>query len=115
MDAAMAYFGKAVLGSEAFAALSQTRLEQVRANFSKAELLSNTFMVPLNDSDVASIEARTLLVTGEKSPIFLHRLTDRLEELMPNTERIDIPEASHIMHEDNPSAYNQAVLSFLQA
>ncbi|MEZ5553406.1 MAG: alpha/beta hydrolase [Pseudomonadales bacterium] len=114
MDEAMSYFGNAVLGSKAFAALSPTRLEQVRVNFSKAELLSDTFMLPLNQRDVANIEAQTLLVTGEKSPTFLHRLTDRLEELMPNTERMKIPEASHIMHEDSPEAYNQAVLSFLQ-
>lgn len=115
MDAATAHFGKAVLGSEAFAALSPTRLEQVRANFSKAELLSDTYMVSLNKRDVARIEARTLLVTGEKSPTFLHRLTDRLEELLPTTERIEIREASHIMHEDNPSDFNQSVLSFLQS
>lgn len=114
MDAAMTYFGRAVLGRAAFAALSPTRLEQVRANLTKPELLSDTFMLPLNERDVANIEARTLLVTGEKSPTFLHRLIDRLEELMPNTDRIDIPDASHIMHEDNPDAYNRAVLSFLQ-
>ena len=114
MDAAMTHFGKAVLGSEAFAALSPTRLDQVRVNFSKAELLSDTFMEPLDESDVANIQLRTLLVTGGKSPIFLHRLTDRLEELIPNTERIDIPHASHIMHEDNAAAYNQAVVTFLR-
>ena len=113
MDAAMAHFGKAVLGSSAFNGLSQSRLEQVRNNFSKSELLSDSFMTPLDEKDVASIKARTLLVTGEKSPIFLHRLTDRLEELMPNTSRVDIPNASHIMHEDNATAYNKAVLSFL--
>lgn len=114
MDAAMTYFGKAVLGTAAFDALSQTRLEQVRANLSKSELLSDTFMAPLNERDVAAIEARTLLVTGEKSPAFLHRLIDRLEELLPNADRVDIPKASHIMHEDNPDAYNRAVLSFLR-
>ena len=109
----MAHFGKAVLGSEAFDALSQTRLEQIRINFCKAELLSKSFMAPLEEKDAGNIEARTLLVTGEKSPAFLHRLTDRLEELIPNTKRVDIPNCSHIMHEDNATAYNQAVLSFL--
>ncbi len=114
MAAAMAYFGRAVLGHEAFAALSPARLEQVRENLSKAELLSESFMVPLKEREVADIEARTLLVTGEKSPTFLHRLTDRLEQLMPRAERTEIPGASHIMHEDNPAAFNQAVQSFLQ-
>lgn len=114
MEGAMMRFGRAVLGRKTFASLSAQRLDQVRVNFSKAELLSDTSMIPLDERDVASIEARTLLVTGENSPAFLHRLTDRLEDLMPNTERVEIPNASHIMHEDNPGAYNQAVLSFLR-
>jgi len=114
MEAAMARFGRAVLGEKTFASLSAQRLDQVRVNFSKAELLSHTAMIPLDERDVANVEARTLLVTGARSPAFFHRLTDRLEELMPNTERVEIPNASHIMHEDNADAYNQAVLSFLR-
>ncbi len=114
MDAAIAHFGKAVLGVSAFDDLSQSRLEQVRINSCKAELLSDSFMMALDEKDVRSIETRTLLVTGEKSPEFFHRLADRLEELIPNTERVDIPNSSHIMHEDNAAAYNHAVLSFLQ-
>jgi pimeloyl-ACP methyl ester carboxylesterase len=43
----------------------------------------------------------------------LHRLKDRLEELIPTSQRVEIPHASHIMHEDNPDAYNRAVLTFL--
>jgi pimeloyl-ACP methyl ester carboxylesterase len=114
MEGAMTYFGKAVLGSKTFNSLSQNRLDQIRHNFSKEELLSDHFMMPLNEKDVRKIQARTLLVTGEESPAFLHRLTDRLEELIPNTARAWIPKASHIMHEDNATAFNQAVLSFLQ-
>jgi pimeloyl-ACP methyl ester carboxylesterase len=114
MDGAVAHFGKAVLGSQAFGALPPTRLEQVRVNFSKAELLRDTFMAPLDKADVANIEARTLLVTGEKSLALLHRLTDRLEDLIETAIRVDIPNISHIMHENNAAAYNDAVLSFLE-
>ena len=114
MESAIAHIGKALLGNEAFRELSQARLQQVHMNSSKQELLSNSFMTPLEAQDVRNIEAQTLLITGQKSPVFLHRLTDRLEELIPNSQRIDIPNASHIMHEDNASAYNEAVLSFLQ-
>jgi non-heme chloroperoxidase len=114
MDVAMARFGKAVLGKKAFYALSQDRLEQVRRNFIKAELLSDNFMIALNEDDVANIKARTLLVTGEHSPAFLRCLTDRLEELIVDCQRVEIPNASHIMHEDNADAYNRAVLEFLR-
>lgn len=114
MEDAMARFGKAVLGKRAFYALSPGRLEQVRRNFTKAELLSDNFMIPLNENDVANVKARTLLVTGENSPTFLRRLTDRLEELIDDCQRVEIPNASHIMHEDNANAYNRAVLEFLR-
>jgi pimeloyl-ACP methyl ester carboxylesterase len=40
-------------------------------------------------------------------------LTDRLQELLPNVERVEIPAASHLMGEDNPGAVNEAILGFL--
>ncbi len=68
---------------------------------------------PLGDDDVRSIRAPALLLTGEHSPAFLLRLTDRLEELLPIVERSEIPDASHAMHEENSPAVNQAILDFL--
>jgi pimeloyl-ACP methyl ester carboxylesterase len=40
-------------------------------------------------------------------------MTDVLEEILPNTERVEIPNASHLMHEENASAFNEAILEFL--
>ncbi len=31
-------------------------------------------------------------------------------ELVPNVERVEIPDASHVMQEDNPPATNEAIL-----
>jgi hypothetical protein len=44
--------------------------------------------------------------------VFL-RLTDRLEELLPLTERVAIPDASHVMHEENAAAVNEAIVRFV--
>ncbi len=63
----------------------------------------------LQDNDVGGVRVPVLLVTGDRSPAFLLRLTDRLEELLPIVERIEIPDASHAMHEENPPAVNEAV------
>jgi pimeloyl-ACP methyl ester carboxylesterase len=52
-------------------------------------------------------------LTGERSPAFLLRLTDRLEELLPIVERVEIPDASHAMHEENAPAVNEAIVGFL--
>ncbi len=54
-----------------------------------------------------------LLVTGERSPAFLLRITDRLEELLPIVERVEIPEASHLMQVENAAAFNEAIIGFL--
>ncbi len=111
-EEALRVFGKASLGADTFRQLSEARLEQARANFIKAELLGSGFP-PLDDEQLCSIQAPTLLICGQSSPRLWHRLTDRLQELLPNTRRIEIPGASHIMHEDNAPAYHAAVLSFL--
>jgi pimeloyl-ACP methyl ester carboxylesterase len=112
MDAAMRTFGKAVLGAGYYRRLSPSRLEQVRANAMKAEFLGSGF-APLEERAVKAVRAPTLLVNGQESPRIFHCLIDRLAELLPAARRIGIPAASHIMHEDNPAAYNAAVLAFL--
>lgn len=114
MEAGMQLFSTAVFGREVYRRLPESRLEQVRANLNtlKAELLGSGFP-PLGADQVRSIQTPTLLVTGQRSPGFLLRLTDRLQELLPHTERIEIRGTSHLMHEEDASAYNAAVLSFL--
>jgi pimeloyl-ACP methyl ester carboxylesterase len=40
---------------------------------------------------------------------------DHLETILRNVQRSEIPGASHLMHEDNPAAFNRAVLSFIDS
>jgi pimeloyl-ACP methyl ester carboxylesterase len=113
-EAGFEIFARGVLGSDAFERLSPERKAQAWENAAvdKAQLLGEGFP-PLRDEEVRSVTAPTLLLVGEKSPAFLHRLADRLEELLPNVQRAVVPGASHIMHEDNASALNEMVLRFL--
>ncbi len=113
INEAMRLFGTAVLGREAYQRLSEARREQVQANLIKAEFLGSGFL-PLSVQQVRNIRIPTLLLTGQSSPPVFHRLVDRLEELLPCNERQEIPGASHSMHEDNPAAFNAAVLGFLK-
>jgi pimeloyl-ACP methyl ester carboxylesterase len=114
MEKAMQLFGTAVLGEEAFRQLSEERLNQVRDNLIKAEILKPGFL-PVEVEQVRNMVTPTLLVNGEQSPSVFHHLTDRIQELLPNSERVEIKGASHIMHEDNVSAYNAAVSPFLKS
>jgi pimeloyl-ACP methyl ester carboxylesterase len=52
-------------------------------------------------------------MTGERSPAYLPRLTDRLQQLLPNPGRIEIAAASHLMSEENAGAVNETILGFL--
>jgi pimeloyl-ACP methyl ester carboxylesterase len=52
-------------------------------------------------------------MTGTRSPAVLIRLTEHLQRLLPNAERVDIAGASHAMQEENPGAVNEAILGFL--
>lgn len=113
MDKALSIFGKATLGVDTFLNLSKPRLEQSRANLMKAELLGSGFL-PLDKNKIQNIKLPTLLISGQNSPKLWQHLLVELNKLIPNSELIIIPEASHIMHEDNVSNYNETVLSFLK-
>jgi len=108
-------FARGVLGREAFERLSSERKAQAWDNVAvdKAQLLGEGFP-PLSDEQVRGVSAPTLLLHAQQSPAFLHRLSDRLEELLPDVRRMEVPGASHIMHEDNPQAVNEAIAGFLR-
>lgn len=101
-----------VLGSGGYAAMPKEQLQQVRDN-NFPEQFQGSFM-PVTDDQVRSVKTPTLLVDGARSPKFFARLNDRMEELLPNVERVAIPDASHCMQVDNPQAFNEAVALFLQ-
>ncbi len=114
-DEAMRIFAHGVLGKEPFERLPEARKQQIRDNLStlRAGML-RPGVPPIRDDDVRNIRMPVLLVTGELSPPALLRLTDRLEELLPIVDRVEIPGASHLMHEENACAVNEAILGFLE-
>ena len=113
-DAALETFAHGVLGKDTYERLPDERRQQARENLNtlRAQLLGAGFP-PLSEDDVRGVRVPTLLMTGDRSPAFLLRLTERLEALLPNAERIEIVDASHAMQEEKPSAVNAAILGFL--
>jgi len=112
-EGALETFAIAVLGKNTFQNLSKERKTQAGDNFIKSELLGSGFL-PLDKEEIKNIKIPALLLWGEKSQKLWHYLLDELDELLPSTEQKMIPKASHIMHEDNPSFFNETVLSFLK-
>ena len=98
----------------AWDALPATKRVAMASRLAKVALdFHATFSERAKAEEWRAIRAPTLLVTGDLSLAFLLRLTDRLEELLPIVERVEIPGASHGMHEENAPALNEAVLGFL--
>lgn len=112
--AGLQIFCHGVLGRASYEALPEARRQQMRENLAplRASLLGSG-LPPLAEDEVRRIRAPALLLTGARSPAFELRLTDLLEELLPDTERVEIPAASHAMHEENAPATNAAILTFL--
>ena len=113
MEAAVNTFGSAVLGRRFFDNLSPGRKQQARANSFPAEFLGSGFS-PLDADDVRAIPTPALLLSGQHSPAIFRCLVGRLGELLPEATVQTVLDASHLMHEDNPKAFQRAVFSFLE-
>jgi pimeloyl-ACP methyl ester carboxylesterase len=114
LEAGLQHFTRAVLGPGGIERMPEARQQQARDNLDvfASQLMGGGFP-PLDRDDVRRISVPTLLLTGELSPALMRLFTDRLHELLPNAERIEIPGASHDAHVDNPDAVTQAALTFL--
>ncbi len=114
-EEAMLIFIRSVLGDKHFERLGDARKAEALENVStmRAVTLGDSGFPPLDDEDVRGVKVPVLLLTGDDSPRMAILMTDRLEELLPNVERAGIPDASHDMHLDNPSAASEAILGFL--
>jgi pimeloyl-ACP methyl ester carboxylesterase len=63
---------------------------------------------------LARIAAPALIVNGRFDPKSRLRAGERLACVLPQAERVLIPDAGHLPNLDNPVAYNEAIGSFLR-
>lgn len=63
--------------------------------------------------DAATIQAPTLILTGDQSPEMFLLVSQELARYLPNAEQAQIGGASHLLHGMNPQAFNATVLAFL--
>ena len=64
-------------------------------------------------SDLSAITCPVLLMIGEHSISPFPENLDRLQQLIPQAQRITLPKASHMMNIDNHSAFQDALEEFL--
>lgn len=112
--AAISALGNGILGPRSFRQLSPERYAQVWENRrpERAQLLGEGFP-PLAAEVVRSVTHPTLLLRGAESPPLFRRLSLHLLALLPNAKCEVVPAASHIVHEDAPSATIASLRRFL--
>jgi len=116
MQTGIRTFAEAVFGPGGYERLPESHKTQVADNLStvRKELLGSGF-APLDRNKLKILAVPSLLVSASDSIKLFQYLTDHLETLLRNVQRSDIPGASHLMHEDNPAAFNRAVMSFIDS
>jgi pimeloyl-ACP methyl ester carboxylesterase len=63
---------------------------------------------------VRAIRPPTLLLRGEHSPVLDREVAERMVKELPRGTFVEIPQAVHTLHEDNPEAVLTALREFLQ-
>jgi pimeloyl-ACP methyl ester carboxylesterase len=64
---------------------------------------------------VRSLQCPTLVVRGELSDILFRETAEEMAASNPNLRWVEVPSASHFVHEDNLEAFNREVGTFLAA
>ena len=64
--------------------------------------------------EIPKITCPTLIVRGMETDILTPETAQRMLEVMPNAQITEIPQAGHMVFEDNPSDFNTAVGAFLR-
>jgi pimeloyl-ACP methyl ester carboxylesterase len=111
--AAIDFFARGVLGDAAYAKVSSARKQQMMDNAKahRASLLGAGLPV-FTAADATAIKSPTQLLRGSDTPGFQRRINQRLAALIPDAKDICVPNASHLIHEDNPQAVAEAVRMF---
>lgn len=107
-------FTQTVLGQKAAANMTEFMHQQIQDNMGPFRAVIRTGLPHFSATDARHVDVPTLLVAGEHSAPAQQRVMDKLERVIPGTERLDIRDASHLMYEDQPEVFNREVLSFLK-
>jgi 2-hydroxy-6-oxonona-2,4-dienedioate hydrolase len=95
-------------------AAEMSRIAVENKTFIIAELESVNPLHPPAAERLASIHAPVLIVAGALDHPEVLRAADYMEEKLPSAQKIILPDSAHLPNMEQPEAFNQAVLAFLQ-
>ena len=112
-DGALRLFARGVLGRQAVTRLTEQRRRQMLESAAELQAALRAGFPPLAEADLRAVHAPTLVLTGEHSPTVERALSQWLAELLPEAEQLEVPGASHLMHEDDAAFVNDAIGDFV--
>ena len=110
----LAFFVDAVNGPGAWDGMAEHPKRMHRDNAYTLIGQVNERRRPFSRTDVEAIRAPTLLIGGEKSAPNFRQVLDAMESGLADAARVTISGAAHFMSEQDPAAFNGAVLGFLR-
>jgi len=63
--------------------------------------------------ELPKISCPTLIVRGMETDLLSPQTAQRMLDTIPNAQMVEIPQAGHMVFEDNPDGFNEAVKPFL--
>jgi non-heme chloroperoxidase len=104
-----------VLGPGVFDAMTASARSGIMDNAPEmaVEASAADLFTPLLREEVKKLSTPVLLLGGERSRPIFAPIVSELARCLPRATRTTIPAASHMLHLENPAAYNAAVLGFL--
>jgi pimeloyl-ACP methyl ester carboxylesterase len=95
----------------AFSAMPEAAKAMFRDNARTVAELKTKF--PPFKAYIGKISCRTLVVNGEKSPLWLRRIGELAAASIPRAEAVKVPRSGHFPHIENEGSFNESVLAFL--
>ncbi len=80
----------------------------------RQDVVESGFVVEDLRPYLAGISCPVLVIRGANSPVLSDSAAQEMCRLMPEAELEEIPSASHLPAQENPSAFNRAVKAFLE-
>jgi non-heme chloroperoxidase len=114
-EEAVRVFVTANIGADGFTAMPQEQFQRFVENAGPLKAQLRAGFPTFGPDDAKAIRVPTLLVSGTKTPPHVTAVTDRLEKLIPNVQRLNIAGASHGMFATHPAEFNAGVLRFIRA
>ena len=93
---------------------AQAYVQEAMCTFDTAEMAKiYGLLVRFRTPELDKIEAPTLILNGEHESRSVFRHAEYLQEHISNTQMTTIPGAGHLSNVENPRAFNEQVLRFL--